>query len=141
MLLTMGTIFATAIGVVFTVSCQAPGTVVLAEEYLPLSYGFAKMFNISYERAIWLSFPAIYANFYGFVWAYGRQISAIAKSGLLPAVFTWMSPWTDTPYIASVFGTITSFAIALCAFYNVFYDSFQDDLIHICTLSSNIVVY
>jgi len=35
--------------------------------------------NIPYSHAIWLSLPAIYANFYGHVWAYGRQMSQMAN--------------------------------------------------------------
>ena len=61
------TLFVTALGLIFTLGTQAPGPSELGDEFLPLSYGFAKMFNIPYERAIWLSLPAIYANFYGHV--------------------------------------------------------------------------
>jgi ethanolamine permease len=135
----MCTLFVVALGVIFTVSTQAPGTYAIAEELFPLTSGFARMFNISYQRALWLSLPGVYANFFGFVWAYGRQMSAMAKSGLLPEVFAWVSPWTDTPYVASIVGTIASFALAMCAHYQVFGTLFEDQLMQIYVLASYIV--
>jgi len=96
------------------------------------------MFHISYTHAIWLSLPAIYANFYGFVWATGRQLCHMAKSGLLPIQLSYMS-WSNTPYIASICGTLVCFFIVLCAYYNVFYISFSTDLFRISVLCSYIV--
>jgi len=133
------TLVCCAIGLVF-IATQSPGPQALASEYLPMTSGFAKMFNIPYySHAIWLSLPAIYANFYGHVWAYGRQMSQMAKSGLLPIQLTWMSPWTDTPYVASICGTLMAFLNALCAYYNVFYISFASDLVDIAIMCSYLV--
>jgi ethanolamine permease len=135
----MITLFITAIGVVFTTSSQAPGALALAHEKLPLTYGFCRIFNLSYDQAMWLTLPAMFANFYGFVWAYGRQFSAMAKSGLLPEMFGYMTTMTDTPYVSLIAGTIVSFIVALLAFYDALYVSFKDDLKHLYMLSSYIV--
>ena len=140
MFFAMLSLFITAIGVVFTASLQYPGSNdTLANATYPMSYGFSRMFNITELQANWLSFPALIASFYGFVWAYGRQLSSMAKSGLLPEMIGNMSETTDTPYVALLVGMIMSFALALICYYNVFYVSFANDIKALYMLSSYII--
>jgi len=139
MFFAMFSLFITAIGVVFTSCTQFPGAVALTSSPLPLSYGFSKIFNLSMSQAMWLSFPALFGNFYGFIWAYGRQLSSMAKSGLLPEILGTMTHFTDTPYVALFVGLLMSFVLALLCFYNVFYPGFPDDVKHMYMLSSYIV--
>jgi len=135
----MVSLFITAIGVIFTCCTQFPGAIALTSSFLPLSYGFSKIFNLSMSQAMWLSFPALFGNFYGFVWAYGRQLSSMAKSGLMPEILGTMTHSTDTPYVALFVGLLMSFVLALLCFYNVFYPGFSDDVKHMYMLSSYIV--
>jgi len=135
----MVTLFITAICVVFTCCTQFPGTVSLVSNSFPLSYGFSKMFNISMSQAMWLSFPALFGNFYGFVWAYGRQLSSMAKSGLLPEVLGSMTDATDTPWVALLLGLILSFSLALLSYYDVLYPEFGADVKHMYMLSSYVI--
>ena len=140
MFFAMLSLFITAIGVVFTASLQYPGSNdTLANATYPLSYGFSRMFNISEGQANWLSFPALIASFYGFVWSYGRQLSSMAKSGLLPDMIGNMSETTDTPYVALLVGMTLSFALALICYYDVFYVSFANDIKALYMLSSYII--
>jgi len=140
MFLAMLSLFITGIGVVFTASLQYPGSNdTLANATYPMSYGFSRMFNITELQANWLSFPALIASFYGFVWSYGRQLSSMAKSGLLPEMIGNMSETTDTPYVALLVGMIMSLALALICYYNVFYVSFVDDVKSMYALSSYII--
>ena len=135
----MVSLFVTAICVVFTCGTQYPGTAGLPDAFLPLSYGFSKMFNISMSQAMWLSFPALYGNFYGFVWAYGRQLSSMAKSGLMPEFVGWMTKKTDTPWVALLLGMLLSYVLALFSFYEVFYIDFGTDVKHMYMLSSYVI--
>jgi len=135
----MVSLFVTAICVVFTCCTQFPGTASLVSNTFPLSYGFSKMFNISMSQAMWLSFPALYGNFYGFVWAYGRQLSSMAKSGLLPEVFGSMTEATDTPWVALLLGMGLSYVLALLSYYEVFYREFGTDVKFLYMLSSYVI--
>lgn len=136
----MITLFITAFAVIFSACSQFPGTAVLADSSFPLTYGFATMFNLEYKHALWLSFPALYANFYGFVWAAGRQMSSMAKSGLLPEIIGRMNEVTDTPVIALVIGGVLSFSLALIAYYEVIpLSTFKEDVKHMYMLSSYII--
>jgi len=139
MFYSMATLFPLAIAVIFTACSQYPGTAVLADSSFPLSYGFSKIFNLTTKQALWLSFPALFGNFYGFVWASGRQLSSMAKSGLLPEVVGWMTETTDTPYVALLIGMTLSFVLALICYYNVFYISFKVDIQHMYMLSSYVI--
>ena len=133
------TLICTAIGVLFTSCTQNPGTEGLVDAFLPLSTGFGRIFNISLGQAQWVSFPGLFANFYGFVWASGRQFSSMAKSGLLPAQMGFMTPGTDTPYVSLITGMILSIALALISYYDVINIHFKEDVKHMYMLSSYVI--
>jgi len=97
------------------------------------------MFNMTSQQANWLNFPALYGNFYGFVWAYGRQLASMAKSGLLPEVMGYMTPVTDTPYVALIVGSVVSFLLAYISANNVFYADFASDLKYTYAFSSYVI--
>ncbi len=129
----------TAIGVLFTSCSQYPGTAGLTNSFLPLTDGFSRIFNLTKEEARWLSFPALYANFYGFVWVCGRQFSSMAKSGLLPKSLGLMTAATDTPYVSLLVGMVLWMSLALVSFYDIFGIHFKDDVKHIFMLSSYVI--
>jgi ethanolamine permease len=135
----MVTLLVTAIGLLFTVASQAPGAEAVKYAKLPLTYGFSRIFHLAYNQAVWLTLPAMFANFYGFIWAYGRQMSSMAKSGILPEMFGYMTIETDTPYVSLIAGTIISFTFALLAFYDLPNVTFQNDLKRMYMLSTYVV--
>ncbi len=135
----MLTLLVTAIGVIFTATLQSPGVTNLADATLPLTYGFSRMFNLSYKQAMWLTFPAMLGNFYGFVWAYGRQLSSMAKSGLLPKMFGYMTKTTDTPYVSLLAGTLLCLLLAFISYYDLFYVMFKEDVKHMYMLASYVI--
>ncbi len=45
---------------------------IVAEANLPLQYGFAHAYKISYVATTVFNFPATYATAFGFMFAYGR---------------------------------------------------------------------
>ncbi len=133
------TLCCSAICVLFTACSQYPGTEALASSSLPLTYGFSRIFNITPEQARWLSFPALYANFYGFVWACGRQLSSMSKSGLLPVQLGYMTSATDTPYVSLICGAMLSYFIACLSYYEVIDDRFDEDVTYMYMLSSYVI--
>ena len=65
---------------------QEPGIIMIVEEKFPVVHGFVCAFKMSYHNATWLSLPSIFGSLFGFMFASGRQMTAMAHSGLLPAV-------------------------------------------------------
>jgi len=130
----MITLFVTAIAVYFVTCAQDPGTAALAISDFPLNYGFSRMFGISNSAATWLSLPATYATGFGFMFCYGRQISAMAKSGLLPSIFQHTTSFSHTPYLALLFGTAISIILVLIIEFAL--PSFMDNLFLVCMLAS-----
>ena len=135
----MVALFFTAFGLIFTSCTQAPGTTALVSSSMPLNAGFMKMFNLTPLQVMWLNFPAVYGNFYGFVWAYGRQFASMAKSGLMPEFMGWMTPVTDTPWVGLVVGSVISFSLALICYNNSFYYNFTNDVKSTYALSSYVI--
>jgi len=138
-MISMTSLCITSVVVVFAACTQYPGTTALLNNTFPLTFGFSKMFNLTMQQATWLNFPALYGNFYGFVWAYGRQLSSMSKSGLLWEAIGWMTPTTDAPWVALLLGTALSFSLALICFYNAFYVGFLDDMKYMYMFSSYVI--
>jgi ethanolamine permease len=127
----------TGLAILFLTCSQSPGIEVVATKLLPLNFGYQRMFNISDEAATWLAIPATYATGFGFMWVYGRQMSSMAKSGLLPAVFKRSTKDSNTPYVALAYGSLTSFVIVLLSKYCL--PALQESLYFVCCLSSYLV--
>ncbi|GLE02804.1 hypothetical protein PINS_up011668 [Pythium insidiosum] len=71
------------------------------------------MFGITQEVATVLTLPATYATAFGFMWAYGKLIAAMASSRLLPPVLAHVSKRCGTPVAGIVFGSVLSYAMYL----------------------------
>lgn len=106
------------IGLTVMASSQYPGIDLVALEEFPLAYGFSKIFNISYEQAIWCCFPFLFASAFAFIFCCGRQSSCMAKSGLLPEIFQEVIPFLDTPYISLLIFALMNFVLNIIFFYN-----------------------
>lgn len=139
MFFAMIALFATAIGVLFTSCSQYPGTNALVNTSFPLTDGFSRIFHLSVDQARWISFPALFANFFGFIWACGRQLSSMAKSGLLPEICGYMTKATDTPYIALIVGMILCLSLSLVSHYQLINKHFKEDVKHMYMLSSYVI--
>lgn len=58
----------------------------LAHQELPLSPGYTTAFAVqSPQLMAILALPGAYSTAFGFMFAYGRQLRAMSRSGLLPA--------------------------------------------------------
>ena len=133
----MITLFVTSIAMLFAVSSQAPGVKELTFNLVPCNFAFARAFNISSQQATFLTIIPTVATGFGFVFAYQRQLYAMAGSGMLPVCFTWKLPKTDMPYVGLLFGTVLSLLIVLPIYY--VYTSFVEDLFFWCSLASYFV--
>jgi ethanolamine permease len=133
-LMTVGCMLVLSVAMIVIVAGQAPGLDTLAvysksaglgsgmdnlnnfeviRQILPLTAGYSSLMSISTHAAAWLSVLPVFASIVGFVWAYGKQLAAIAESGLLPSFFAWrtdngiIDP-TITPPVSSRFTTFAS---------------------------------
>jgi amino acid transporter len=71
------------------------------------------MFKISFDAATILSIPATYATAFGFIFAYGRVLVAMARSGLFPE---WMKDTYgtyQTPYVTLIVGSAIGYAVCI----------------------------
>jgi amino acid transporter len=107
------TLLVTAFGVLFSCVSNPPGIVETTAATFPLSYGWSKIFRSSLSAADWLSFPATYATAFGFMFCYGKQMFAMARSGLFPLFIgrTWGK--RGTPYTALLFGSSISLLVTI----------------------------
>lgn len=100
---------------------QEPGGAKLAKAPMPLQYGFARIFNMDFFNASWLDFPCQFGAVFGLFYCSGKQLAALAKSGLLPAFFEKTIPGADTPYVAYTFVACVGVALNIFALKNPLY--------------------
>lgn len=111
----MGTIAVLAVWLTFTVGCQAPGLFLEFSDdditnVFPLSIGYHNALGISLRGATaFIVFP-LFGACTGYMFAVGRQINSMAKSGLFPPLLKMTYGTEQTPIAAMVFGTILGLA-------------------------------
>jgi len=126
----------TSVGLI-TISCsQEPGITHLAGSSFPLSYGFHKIFNMSLEKAAWLSVPGLFAIAFGFTFSYARQSLSMAESHFLPKFFAYKTPYTGTPYCGLLFASAFCLVIEIFIHYD---DTFFSLLYNLSLLSAYFV--
>ncbi|GAB9466644.1 hypothetical protein Gpo141_00004014 [Globisporangium polare] len=107
------TLFVTGVTVFFVTVSLPPGIAILPTELAPFNNCFTLLFQTSSRFATILSIPATYATAYGFMWCYGKLISAMAQSRLLPPFLASTTNGCGTPYAGICFGTTISYVICL----------------------------
>lgn len=133
----MGTLFVTSIAMLFAVASQAPGIHEVGMALLPCNFAFAKAFGIHPNQATWLTVLPTFATGFGFMFAYQRQMYAMASSGMLPAWLTKKTAGSDMPYASLLFGTLLSLAVITPVYF--VYRSFYEDIFFWCSLASYFV--
>jgi hypothetical protein len=76
-----------AVWLFFTVSCQSPGVgkaLYGRMTFFPYVFGYMKIFDLSYNHALWLCIIPSVGSSIGYHWIISKQIIAMASSGLLP---------------------------------------------------------
>jgi ethanolamine permease len=92
---------------------QYPGSTGLSSADLPLKYGYAMIFNIDPNTAMWLDGPSALGAMFGLFYCAGRQLHAITKSGLLPSLFKKTLPGSDAPYVCYAVVALAGVALNL----------------------------
>lgn len=95
-LLAMATLIGTGLISFFTGCTVGPDLDTLFNENFPLSIGFDYLFGgpgLDRRSLVLLSIVGTFCSGYGIMFAYGRQMYSMARSGLLPDVFT--KTWGD----------------------------------------------
>ncbi|DAZ92522.1 TPA: hypothetical protein N0F65_012752 [Lagenidium giganteum] len=110
------TLFVTGAMVFFVAISLPPGISSYPQEFAALNRGFVLMFPLTKASATLLSLPATYATAFAFIWCYGKLISAMATSKLLPPVLAARSRY-GTPYVAIVTGSVISYVASAVVFY------------------------
>lgn len=111
------TLIALAFLLIVTTAANSPGIIPLAGVAFPLNAGYSAAFKMSDRTATVLSLPGIFINLYAVIYAYGRQICALARSRLLPTFLTWTTA-NNVPYMALIFGSLLGYLIILGLYYN-----------------------
>lgn len=86
-------------------------------EQFPLVHGYACAFDISHHAATWFSVPSVFGAIFGFTFAFGRQMTSLASSGLLPSALRSSSTSGSNSTKALLAGTTVSVSIALWIYY------------------------
>ena len=89
------------------------------------------MFSLSQAHATLLSFPATYATAFGFIYAYGKLMHALASSSILPEAIRHVNR-NGSPYAAIILGSLLSYLICLLLYYVPF---ISRQAFNICILS------
>jgi len=116
----ISTLVIMSFAVLFCCASVAPGIAQLMYEVDPLHIQFQEMFHATHTAANMIVLPSIYALCSGFMYCYGKQLKAMAKSGLINPYFA-QNHGFKTPVKTLIGGSIISFLVALT-------DQFSHDL-------------
>lgn len=105
------TLFVTAILVLFVTCSLSPGIGTLPEDLNPFNRGFTRMFHLTEAQAIVFTLPATYATAFGFIYSYGKLMSAMAESRLYPSFLA--NKYKGAPYASMLVGSVIGYL--LCA--------------------------
>lgn len=130
----VATLFCTCIMIYFVTCSLAPGSLLVGEATFPLDAGFMDVFGVNSMTAAYLSLPGIFSTGYGFMFAYGRQLYSMSKSGLFPKLLSATYGKYDTPHMALIIGSLISYLVLLILYYTV--PNFGGKLFNICMLGS-----
>ncbi len=132
-----------AVGIVVTISLitttcsQYPGIEQLSSiDGYPLTDGFSRIFNLSYDRATCLNIPSLIGTVLGFTYFSARQAHCMANSGLIPSVFKRVLPSTGMPHFTVIAFSSACFLLNVLIFTD---ESFIDHFFLVTSLSSFIV--
>lgn len=130
----VGTLFVTGTLIYFISSSQAPGPTALAAEAFPLSPGYKSFLGANNMAAALLALPGLFSTSFGFMFAYGRQLFSMSRSGLFPRFLSRTYGKYDTPYSALLSGSALSYFVLLLLYFTV--PQFGSKLFNICMLGS-----
>jgi amino acid permease len=90
-----------------------PSPEAAADALSPMAYGLAKVFDVSERYVYILIIPAVLATTYSFLFACGRQVLAMAESGLYPAFLRRTVANKGIPYMALICPSVLGYGVLL----------------------------
>jgi amino acid transporter len=86
-----------------------------SQALFPLVFVYQQVLNMSPRIATLLSVIPCFSAALGYMlmWGCGYQIASMAKSGMIPAIFSWTYSEAEVPYIAFTFSTILQLIFAI----------------------------
>ena len=108
---------AMGLALTFALASMTPGIDIVSTTNNPLAFGYARIFNCSQRQAVIVSFPASFAAAYGRMFAYGRQISSMGKSGMLHPFFGKDLESRHTPFNGLVLDSVLGYGMCLLAYF------------------------
>ena len=111
------TVMFTSFAVLFVACSLKPGISVLQKSLNPLTYGYAAMFGIPYNKALCLSLPPTITYGVGYMYFYGKQLSAMGRSGLLPFAMGNEISVRNTPVAAHIAGAVIGYAVCILMYF------------------------
>jgi ethanolamine permease len=79
--------------------------------YFPLNGGFIGALGITDQMASIIQLPALYISLALYTYGYGKQLSALAHSRLLPSFMGWKLPNSKIPYISLLVGSVVGIVL------------------------------
>lgn len=117
-LLSMLNLFITMLIAFFSGCTLGPDMMTLTEEMTPLSIGFDYLFGgpgFDKRYLNLLSIVGVFCSGYGIMFAYGRQMYSMARSGLFPQIFTKTYADRGTPAASLILSSLIGYAFAVIA--------------------------
>jgi len=105
MIAVVATLFVLGLLYMIAAISQFPGIDILADELSPLAFGYNSIYGIDMRWTTLIVIPITYFSVFGNMFAYGRQICAMAESGLFHKSLTYVTKREQTPYVAIIFGS------------------------------------
>jgi ethanolamine permease len=128
----VATLFVTSILVLFVSSSLQP-IYQVARALSPLDVGIINIYGVSSSVAVAFTVPACYATAFGFIFSYGKLISSLGISKLLPEVVGRCTSDNSQPYVAMLAGSLVGYAICLIAIHNT---TFAKVMFNFCVMSA-----
>eukprot|EP00981_Chlorochromonas_danica_P005475 scaffold1110_cov182-Ochromonas_danica.AAC.2 len=113
------TLVITAFGILLVVGSLPPGAHNLTSEKHPLEPGYMENLSIGPQAVALLMLPGVVGTAYGFMFAYSRQLTAMASSGLLPKALAATHGRYQTPWVAFLVGSFLSLSLLLGCYHTV----------------------
>jgi ethanolamine permease len=109
------TLIITAFLVLFLNAGIAPGAEVVGSSDEPLFLGFQTIFGsgIGSKMLALIAVAGLIASFHTIIFAYGRNIYSLSRSGYLPKILSITHVERQTPHLALVVGAVIGYLVAL----------------------------
>lgn len=100
------TLIITCIFTIFVCCSLPPGIFVTSSQLNPLNYGYHLIFKIPLLYTNLLILPSLFATSFGFIYCFGKKLSALGESKLIFEHLALKTKESNTPYFALISGSL-----------------------------------